>query len=402
MEGVRFDVREAPPAGLSLLGAAALIGSLGIALVAGTLLSIPVFASERYEYAALSYGAAGLGWLWWEVLRPRIAERRVKAFGRTLTEIRSALRRRRSGAHRMRGVWLALNVALGVGLLTVGRFNTESHYVDVVMVAGVIAIANGFRLWSDKSSLLKTMLSWGLIALIWLGALGVWTVIDDAAQDNWAPFAAYIVLLGAALFVTARIAPLSQATMEEMRRRDPRAPILFLRSFTDEAEPILEDQGGLKLETVVSHCVRPYGPFIAIGRPGELRPSGAARKYFTNDAWQAEAIKLMDEAALIVVLPGLTPGLDWEMQRLAEAGRLRKTIFVFPPTQGAARFERLRSLLAQTPEGMRLRHVDLSLVMSLHLARDWRWAVAYSSWTSLATYQAAVDIAVFGVLCADG
>ena len=279
MEGLRFDVRKAPPAGFSLLGAAALIGSLSIALVAGTLLSIPVFASARYEYAALSYGAAGVCWLWWEVLRPRFAERRVEAYGRTLTEIRSALRRRWSGAHRMRGAWLALNIALGVGLLTVGRVNTYSAYSDAVMLAGVIAVANGFRLWSDKSTLVKTILSWGLIALIWFGALGVWIAIDDAAQDNWAPFAAYLLLLGAALFITVRLAPLSQATMEEMRKRDPRRPILFLRSFTDEAEPILGDQGGLKLETVVTHCVRPYGPFIAIGRPGELRPSGAARKY---------------------------------------------------------------------------------------------------------------------------
>lgn len=399
MDALRFDVRGAPPAGFSLSGTAALFGSLAMALVAGTFLSIPALATERFEYAAISYGVAAAAWLWWELGRSRLAERKITAYGRSLTEIRSALRRRKGGAHRRRGLWLALNVGLGVGLLVVGHLNLAQSYADGIMLAGVAAIGNGLRLWSDKSSLLKTLVSWSLIAAIWFGAIAIWGAIDEMAGGGWAALVAYAALLGAALFLTARIAPLSQATMDEMRRRDPRPPILFLRSFNDEAEPILGDQGGPKLERVVADCVRAYGPFIAIGRPGELRPSGAARTYFADDAWQAAALRLMDEAALIVVLPGLTPGLDWEMQRLAEAGRLRKTIFIFPPADGPARFNRLRTLLAETPEGARLAHVDLSLAMSLHLARDWRWAVAYSSWTSAPTYQAAVDVAVFGVLC---
>ena len=37
-------------------------------------------------------------------------------------------------------------------------------------------------------------------------------------------------------------------------------------------------------EHLLKDALLPYGPFIGIGKPGELRPDGAARAYFEGDA----------------------------------------------------------------------------------------------------------------------
>ena len=404
MDHLRIDVRGAPVGGFTLVGAFVdVFTPLLFAALGATLISVFLMISERVEYAPWTYGLGFAVWFWWVFVRPRRAQARVRAYDRSLGEMRTSLRRLRGGGHRSRYAWLALNLA-GAAAAALAANLTDAAYVDPLGVLAVAFLMNGMRLWSDKSGALKTLFAWALIAAVWLLALGLWGSLfaDGPQEPGWQGalgFVFMILIIGVGVYITRRIAPWSQASMEEMRARDRRPPILFLRSFDDEAQPILGDRGP-KLEHVVKESVRPYGPFIGIGRPGELTPAGAARKYFADDAWQPAVLKLMDEAALIVVLPGLTKGLDWEMHRLGENGRLRKTLLVVAPTRGAERFARLRAVLAETPEGARLQQVDLSQAMSLHLTRDWRWAVAHSSTVSFAEYQAAIDVGVYGLLCA--
>jgi hypothetical protein len=407
MEHIRIDVSAAPEGGFSLYGAARVAWTLLIAgIVSGTIGGIVYSISERQEYAFIPFVIALPVWLWLMIIRPKQKETRVQAYGLSLGSIRSALGAHRGGAHRARYVWLALNLLAAAGAATGAVIASAGSYAEALPWIAIFFLLNGLRLWSDKSSSLKALGAWILIAIVWLGALSVWASLfaERNLQDDLTATLSAIVWLAGFVFavlVTRRIAPWSQATMEEMRARDPRPPVLFLRSFDDDAEPILKSGAGPTLERVLTDAVRPYGPFVGIGRPGELRPAGAARKYFPDSEWRAAVLKLMDEAALIVVVPGLTSGLDWEMQRVAEHGRLRKTIYVFAPTQRAARFERLRTVLAETPEGARLAQADLSTALSLHLTRDWRWAIACSGYVSYAEYQAAIDVAVFGLRCAD-
>ncbi len=404
MEHVRIDVTGASEGGFSLMGVFGVLYKLLITALGGALASIPGVLSEQIQYALAAYGLALLIWVWWAFVWPRRAQAKVRAYDHSLGEIRRALRKHR-GVQRARHAWLAINFIAAAVIASAGIVMFTRVYAEPAAFVALLFAANGMRLWSDKSSALKTLLSWGLVAAVWYGCLTLSAVIfrDQLDEQGWPAAVAYggfLLSLGVAIYVSRRITPWSQATMEEMRARDPRPPVLFLRSFDDESRRIT-DQGGPNLERVLTDAVRPYGPFIGIGRPGELRPSGAAREYFPDHAWQGAVLKLMDEAGLIVVMPGLTKGLDWEMQRLAEHGRLRKTIFVFPPSSGPDRYERLRAVLAETPEGAQLRQVDLSAAMTLHLTRDWRWAVAHSGFVSYAEYQAALDVAVFGLLCAD-
>lgn len=141
--------------------------------------------------------------------------------------------------------------------------------------------------------------------------------------------------------------------------QDQRPPILFLRSFRDDgrgsfnltdwrstllgiqavqaahvlgplanSNPIrlfrlLVGRGGDTAEEQLAGYMRQHGPFIAIGRPREgLSTGGAARDYVSDDMWRARVDEWMSRARKIVIQPGATTGIWWEIERaLAEIPR---------------------------------------------------------------------------------
>jgi hypothetical protein len=57
------------------------------------------------------------------------------------------------------------------------------------------------------------------------------------------------------------------------------------------------------------------GDVIAFGRPGErLQPVGASRLY-VKDGWQQEMIRYMARARLVIVRPGSSPSIRWEVSQ---------------------------------------------------------------------------------------
>ncbi|HEX9938226.1 MAG TPA: hypothetical protein VGB15_13920 [Longimicrobium sp.] len=67
-------------------------------------------------------------------------------------------------------------------------------------------------------------------------------------------------------------------------------------------------------------ALAPLGEFIAFGRPGErLQPLGASRLYL-EDGWQDEITRYMARARLVIVRPGSSPSIRWEV------GQVLKTV----------------------------------------------------------------------------
>jgi hypothetical protein len=68
------------------------------------------------------------------------------------------------------------------------------------------------------------------------------------------------------------------------------------------------------------HALDPLGELIAFGRPGErLQPVGASRRYL-NDDWKQEITRYMARARLVIVRPGASPSIRWEV------GQVLKTV----------------------------------------------------------------------------
>jgi hypothetical protein len=113
---------------------------------------------------------------------------------------------------------------------------------------------------------------------------------------------------------------LSSKSAEEVLAEDKRPPVLYFRSFMDDAQiSVIERLGSLLARTQEERFVKKLkriGPVIAIGNPNEQVPlSGAARCYSSHEEWQVVAHDLLSRAALVVYRAGSTPGFIWEISR---------------------------------------------------------------------------------------
>ena len=131
------------------------------------------------------------------------------------------------------------------------------------------------------------------------------------------------------------------ASAEEVLRRDPRPPVVYLRSFgIDEELTATDAKGTLRLawwlhythvaspEQELASIMNRVGPLVAIGKPGERLPElGAARLYVDDSRWRDVVGDLLSKATLVLIRAGDTPGLWWEIERaVAHQSRHRVVI----------------------------------------------------------------------------
>ena len=86
------------------------------------------------------------------------------------------------------------------------------------------------------------------------------------------------------------------------------------------------------LEERLAAKLRQYGPFVAIGRPGEDVPEGGAtRMYVGNNDWQDVVVDLLSRPGTSVVFQaGGTAGLRWELETVARFVRPEQVLVFLP------------------------------------------------------------------------
>jgi hypothetical protein len=135
-------------------------------------------------------------------------------------------------------------------------------------------------------------------------------------------------------------------------RRDPRQPILLLRSFADDGKQIWPGSFVLRLilrrrrlEEIAGRAISRVGPFIAIGIPGEKLPElGAFRAYFEESEWRGAVLRWAEDARLIFMVGGVTAAVQWELRAILERGLTTKLILLVPPGRREDRVKRLAFL----------------------------------------------------------
>ena len=157
--------------------------------------------------------------------------------------------------------------------------------------------------------------------------------------------------LGSRLYREAQ--QLAALGIAEVRAADNRAPVLFLRSFSDDELRITRKFGAgsilapktLTLEELLVDRLWNIGPVIALGKPGEgLSPLGAAREYLEGAYWQQRIRNLLAESKLFIALLGTTEGLTVEYEMISQMGTTGKLLAVFPPVTTAGARQRWRIL----------------------------------------------------------
>jgi hypothetical protein len=213
------------------------------------------------------------------------------------------------------------------------------------------------------------------------------------------------LVLGGSIALFRRGLATLQPTGRELMASDGRKPVLLLRSFGDDKMSVAEalTLGQIKaltrMEESITEQFRPFGPLVAIGKPGEALPElGASRDYYSDSEWRAAALKLMEQALLIVVIAGVSPGLRWELEAIARAGHQSKLIVLMPEPHRQRRWgiitEELRSvpgfdgLPHEVPRGLLCMHAASGAGCTLLSARQ--------SWKS--DYDATIQFAIYGML----
>lgn len=133
-------------------------------------------------------------------------------------------------------------------------------------------------------------------------------------------------------------------TGEKALAKDRRPPVVYLRSFAEEAKIAREEED-------LARILSQIGPVVAVGRPGEaLPPLGASRFYVPDDDWQSFVAGLLQQASLVLVLAGRTTGLVWEMKQCRQFVDPRRLVVLVPTDKGS--YQKFREHLSAA--GLRL------------------------------------------------
>jgi hypothetical protein len=174
---------------------------------------------------------------------------------------------------------------------------------------------------------------------------------------------AYMIVGFAFAGIASRVARLfAQRDAAAVMKRDPRDPVLLLRSFADDnlrlfahrtsRQSVLERMRFRRrdrFEELLAWILRAYGPVIAVGEPGRRgRKLGAARETIDDPDWLTVVQARIQTSGHVSVVVGRTTGLVAEIAAIRERGLLERTLFVIPPlsaAEAADRWNHVASLL---------------------------------------------------------
>ncbi len=136
---------------------------------------------------------------------------------------------------------------------------------------------------------------------------------------------------------------------EELLANDHRRPVIYLRSFDHE-----EDASQIRRALVhvfsrslpglngwqqreqeeFAEFISQVGPYIAVGRPGEILPeSGAARLYLNEENWKSDVSSLLRKSQMVVLRASTSNGLSWEISHLFDHYPAERVLVILPNTK---------------------------------------------------------------------
>jgi len=107
-------------------------------------------------------------------------------------------------------------------------------------------------------------------------------------------------------------------------------PVLYLRSFADDEAINPRSRSQKTYEEDLALALNAIGPVVAIGEPLEAETHlGATRVYLKHTDWQQNVRRLMQTSQLIIIQPGKSGGIMWELEAVLESVDPHKVILSF-------------------------------------------------------------------------
>ena len=172
-------------------------------------------------------------------------------------------------------------------------------------------------------------------------------VFSEYAAASWLIIGLAAILVILAPYLGAYFCSLAQRRIRfsvlELTRTDPRKPILFLRPFKDDRVKLGQARvnWGARIGKWLDHISdidrmlldegTPYGPVVAIGKPGdELPPYAVARHCFDNRTWQSAVLELAKTSMAVILCVSESEGIWWEVEHVATRYPGKTLILVHP------------------------------------------------------------------------
>lgn len=175
-----------------------------------------------------------------------------------------------------------------------------------------------------NKGLILEIIAWVLFAfsvcLCGLSILIIQGIYHDTVQLGLASvlFLGYMISVASiSAFAVGRIRREARGYRSDPRTdllHDPRDPVLYLRSFSDDYEENTQPLKWRTHEEVLTKILSDIGPAIALRGPRQ--PSnlmGAARIKFEEVDWQAGVRYLMSISSFVVIQADISSGLLWEL-----------------------------------------------------------------------------------------
>jgi hypothetical protein len=169
----------------------------------------------------------------------------------------------------------------------------------------------------------------GIPSLFWIAASYV--VVSDLLGNSLEFPIIPAIVIGLTLKGITRALGLrlKAESAEEVMSRDPRPPVVLLRSFASDRISLFAHW---TFEEQLAKVLRRIGPVISIGNPKDrLTPLGAARLYVSDESWPDRVVKLLDSASCVVIFAGTTTGLLWEVETAIKRARRPESILIVLP-----------------------------------------------------------------------
>ncbi|MCA1708387.1 MAG: hypothetical protein LC808_35965, partial [Actinobacteria bacterium] len=228
------------------------------------------------------------------------------------------------------------------------------------------------------------LMMFGLGAFLAVG-LGV-PLLGVLHFDQWphlGPFLASVVM---AAMLTAFTWPFMRAAWRSMGRayaksaatrlrKDPRPPVLYLRSFHDDPSTRKATRLGSLIteEQAVAAVVDDIGPFIGLGRAD--RVIGAARAEVADADWRPAVAWLLANAGLVVLRCGTGESLFWELEQAVKILRPEQLLMLVPTDEDTYRQfgAKAAGILPHPLPQLPIRgHAPQRLAAAIHFSSGWR------------------------------
>lgn len=148
----------------------------------------------------------------------------------------------------------------------------------------------------------------------------------------WALYLLIVILAIIYLFLRKKNINKRLAKYNCEREKENAPKILYLRAFGIDGDDYSNSSVGIlrlipKEMELALQLIKLNHHQIAVTNPHKYLPDiGFHRKSFSDETWQDEVIKLLNESKFIIYRSGTTPGLLWEVEKIFELGYREKLV----------------------------------------------------------------------------